>query len=73
MEDTFRKESAMNIGFPILDTKTEAVMRFFVFATASRPALGPTQPPIQLVGGGISPGGKTTQIKNAWNYTSGAG
>jgi hypothetical protein len=31
----------------------------FLFATASRPALGPTQPPIQWVlGGGVFPWGK---------------
>jgi len=29
---------------------------FFFFATASRPALGPTQPPIQWVQGALSPG-----------------
>jgi hypothetical protein len=30
----------------------------FLFTTASRTALGPTQPPIQWVSGALSPGGK---------------
>jgi hypothetical protein len=34
--------------------------RIFIFSTASRPALGPTQPPIQLVPGASFPGGKET-------------
>jgi hypothetical protein len=36
----------------ILEIKT------FLFSTASRPALGPTQPPIQWVPGVLSPGVK---------------
>jgi hypothetical protein len=55
---------------------------FFLFATASRPALGPTQPPIQWVPGTHSPGVKRlvretdhsrpygAEVKNAWGYTS---
>jgi len=54
----------------------------FFFATASRPALWPTQPPIQWVPGAISLGVKrqrreadhshpsSVQVKNAWSYTS---
>jgi hypothetical protein len=50
--------------------------------TASRPALGPTQPPIQWVPGTISPGvvrlgreahhssSPNAEVKNAWHYTS---
>jgi hypothetical protein len=53
-----------------------------LFATASRPALGPTQTPIQCVRGALSPGIKrpvreadyspptSAEVKNAWNYTS---
>jgi hypothetical protein len=33
-----------------------AVMGFLLLATASRPALGPTQPPIQWAPGAVSPG-----------------
>jgi hypothetical protein len=35
--------------------------RFFLFSTASRPALGPTQPPIQRVPGAFSLG-----VKRQW-------
>jgi hypothetical protein len=55
---------------------------FFPFHTASSPALGLTQPPIQWVPGGLSlrvkrPGRETdhsppssAEVKNAWSYTS---
>jgi hypothetical protein len=54
----------------------------FLFITASRTALGPTQPPIQCVPGILSLGVKrpgseanhsppsSAEIKNAWSYTS---
>jgi hypothetical protein len=54
----------------------------FLFTTASRPALGPTQPPIQWVLRALSPGvnrsardanhspSPSTKVKNARNYTS---
>jgi hypothetical protein len=54
----------------------------FPFTTVSRPALGPTQPPIQRLPGDLSlrikqPGRETEHsppssavIKNAWSYTS---
>jgi len=53
----------------------------FVFTTASNPALGPTQPPIQLVRGAVSLGAKrpgheadhsppSSAEVNAWRYTS---
>jgi hypothetical protein len=54
----------------------------FLFTTASRTALGPTQPPIQLVPGALSLGIKwpgreadhsppsSGEVKNAWSCTS---
>jgi hypothetical protein len=57
-------------------------LRIFLFATASRPALGPTTSPIQWVLGALSLGVKqprreadnsppsSAKVKNAWSYTS---
>jgi hypothetical protein len=54
----------------------------FFFTTASRPALGPTQPPIQWVPDTLSPRVKrpgrnyrhsppsSAEFKNAWRFTS---
>jgi hypothetical protein len=54
----------------------------FFFTTASRPVLGPTQPPIQWVPWVPCPGKKrlgreadhsppsSTEVRNVWNYTS---
>jgi hypothetical protein len=54
----------------------------FLFSTASRPTLGPTQPPIQWVPEVLSlevkrPGREddhsphsSAEVKNAWRYTS---
>jgi len=39
-----------------------AVMGFFLSATASRPALGPTQHPIQWVPGAFNPEGKVASV-----------
>jgi hypothetical protein len=57
-------------------------MGIFLFTTASKPALGPTQPPIQWVPGVLFIGTKrpgreadhsppsNADVKNAWSYTS---
>jgi hypothetical protein len=57
-------------------------LRVFLFSTASRLALGPTQPPIQWILEALSPGPKrpgregdhsrpsSAEVKNAWRYTS---
>jgi hypothetical protein len=54
----------------------------FLFSTSFRPALGPTQPPIQWVWGALSPGVKrqrreadhshltSAEVKKMWIYTS---
>jgi len=51
-------------------------MGFFLFATSSRPALGTTQPPIQLVSGALTPGleadhqpPSSADVKNEWSCT----
>jgi hypothetical protein len=58
------------------------ILGIFLFTTASRTALGPTQPPIQRVPGVLSLGVKrpgreadhspqySAEVKNAWSYTS---
>jgi hypothetical protein len=60
-------------------------LRIFLFTIASRPVLGPIQPPIQWVPGALSLGVKqqgceadhsppsSAKVKNAWSYTSAHG
>jgi hypothetical protein len=57
-------------------------MGIFLFTTAYRPALEPTQPPIQCVPGNFTPWVKrpgreadhlspsSAKVKNEWSYTS---
>jgi hypothetical protein len=57
-------------------------LQIALFTTASRPPLGPTQPPVQWIPGALSWGVKrpgreadhlplsTAEVKNAWSYTS---
>jgi hypothetical protein len=59
-----------------------AMIGIFLFATASKPPLGPTQPLIQSVPETLIPGVKrlrrevehlppsSAEVKNAWTYTS---
>jgi len=66
-----------------LDDRSSRVrgLGIFLFTTASRTALGTTQPPIQWVAGALSLGVKrpgsevdhsssSADVKNAWSYTS---
>jgi hypothetical protein len=69
-----------SIGALGFDSRRE--LRIFLFATVSRTALEPTQPPNQWVPGYLSlgvkrPGRKadhsppsSAEVKNAWSYTS---
>jgi hypothetical protein len=61
--------------------ESQQVLGIFLFTTASRPALEPTQPPIQWVPGAFSLGLKrpgreddhsppsSAEVKNEWSYT----
>jgi len=65
-----------------LDDRGSVPGRDFLFATSSRPALGPTQRPLQWVPRSLSSGVKrprreadhsppsSDEVKNAWRYTS---
>jgi hypothetical protein len=74
------KATGWMIGFWGFDSRRG--LGIFLFSTASRPALGPTQPPIHWVPGALSPGIKrpgreadhsppsSAEVKNVWRYTS---
>jgi hypothetical protein len=76
--------SGIVLGYGLDDQRFKSWQRvgIFLFTTVSKPALGPTQPPIQWVPGALSlvvkrPGRETDHsppssddIKNAWSYTS---
>jgi hypothetical protein len=50
-----RNTDGLSAGRPGLDSRQ---CKICLFSTASRPNIGPTQPPIQLVLGALSPGVK---------------
>jgi hypothetical protein len=71
----------LRAGRPGFDSR-QGMERLFLFATASIPAMRPSQPPIEWVPGAFYPGVKrpwceadhslsySTKFKNAWSYTS---
>jgi hypothetical protein len=73
---------AMGWTIGVLGFYSRRGLGIFLFTTASRTALGPTQPPIQWVPGVLSVGVKrpgreadhsppsSAEVKNAWRYTS---
>jgi len=74
-------ETNLRAGRPGFSSRQGQSWNFF-FSTASRPALRPTQPPIQRVLGTLTPGVKrsgrdvnyshpsSAEVKNAWSCTS---
>jgi hypothetical protein len=85
-EDGGSRDSAASIATALLAgewrgrSSSSARVINFLFSASSRPALGPTQPPIQWVPGVISLGVKrlgrqaspptSAEVKNTWIYTS---
>jgi hypothetical protein len=75
------KPSNFNYRFTYFNLVRLEIQGFFLFTTASRPALGPTHPPTLWVPRVLSPRAKwpgreanhspptRAEIKNAWNYT----
>jgi hypothetical protein len=74
-----RYSDGLRAGRPAFDSRQ---CKIFLFSTASRPTLRPTQPHIQWVTGALSQGVKrpgreadhfpptSAEVKNAWIYTS---
>jgi hypothetical protein len=75
-------QRALGYGLNDLVFESRQWMRIFLFTTASRPALGPTQPPVQWVPASLSREVKrsgseaehsppsSAEVKCAWSYTS---
>jgi hypothetical protein len=80
--DIWGAEIALGYGLDDREFVSRQRLGIFLFTTASRPALRPTQPPIQWVPGVLSLGVKrpgreadhspppSADIKNAWSYIS---
>jgi hypothetical protein len=78
------KREVIVLGYRLDDQRfrSQQGLGIFLFATTSRPVLGPSQPPIQWVPGTLFLGLKqsrheadhspppSAEIKNAWSYTS---
>jgi hypothetical protein len=72
----------LRAGRPRGRSSSPGRVKNFLSSTSSRPALGPTQPHIQLVPGALSPGVKrpgreadhspptSAEVKNTWIYIS---
>jgi hypothetical protein len=72
----------LRAGRPGLDSRQGQGTLFLLLAIASRPAVGPTQPPIKLVQGVLSPWVKrpgreadhsppsSAEVKNIWSCAS---
>jgi hypothetical protein len=77
-----RYSDCLRAGRPRGRSSSPGRVKNFLFSTSSRPALGPTQPPIQWVPGALSPGVKrqgreadhspppSSEVKKMWMYTS---
>jgi hypothetical protein len=83
MHPTFYQEPRyLSYGLDDRGFESRQGLGIFLFTTASRPTLGPTQPPVQWVPGALSLGVKrprreaehsppsSAEVKNAWSYTS---
>jgi hypothetical protein len=76
--------SGIALGYELNDRGFESRqgLGIFLFTTVTRPALVPTQPPIQWIPGALSLGVKrpgreadhspppSTEVRNAWSYNS---